>query len=131
MRPGCDVCRRGRREPPPGILGKVILVISGQSRMMYQCLEPKPEGAIFSKRSMPQGTDSSPHDTAASIANWLESNIQGHKERLIHVANLLKQIQQGTQAECRSAVNSGTWLSRSHVLSSAQNEMATSLPALA
>ena len=29
------------------ILGKVILVMSGQSRMMYQNLEPKPEGAIF------------------------------------------------------------------------------------
>ena len=46
----------GRRESPPGILGKVILVMSGQSRMMYQCLEPKPEGTIFSKRSKPQGT---------------------------------------------------------------------------
>ena len=59
------------------ILGKVILVMSGRGRMMYQCLEPKPEGAIFSKRSKPQGTDSSPHDTATSMANWLESNIQG------------------------------------------------------
>jgi hypothetical protein len=38
-----------------GILGKGILVISGQSRMMYQDLVPKPEGAIFTKRSKPQG----------------------------------------------------------------------------
>ena len=50
------------------ILGKVILVISGQSRMMYQSLKPKPEGAIFSKRSEPQGTDSTPHDAGASMA---------------------------------------------------------------
>ena len=41
------MCRRGGRESPPGILGKVILVMSGPGRMMYQCLEPKPEGAIF------------------------------------------------------------------------------------
>jgi hypothetical protein len=33
------------------IFGKAILVISGQSRMMYQNLAPKPEGTIFSKRS--------------------------------------------------------------------------------
>ncbi len=44
---------------------------------MYQYLKPKPEGAIFSKRSKPQGTYSSPHDTRASIANWPESTIQG------------------------------------------------------
>ena len=67
---------RGAREPPPGIFGKVILVISGQSRMMYQSLVPKPEGTIFSKRSKPQGTDRSPHD-AATIIKWLEMIIQG------------------------------------------------------
>ena len=49
-----DMCRRGRRESPPVLLGQAILVISGQSRMMYQCLKPKPEGAIFAKRSKPQ-----------------------------------------------------------------------------
>jgi hypothetical protein len=60
-------------------------VISGQSRMMYQYLEPEPEGAICPKRSMPQALHSSPHDTLpvsrtdASIANWLGSNIQGHR----------------------------------------------------
>ena len=59
-------------------------MISGQSRMMYQYLEPEPEGAICPKRSMPQALHSSPHDTLpvsrtdASIANWLGSNIQGH-----------------------------------------------------
>jgi hypothetical protein len=74
---GYDECQRGRRESPPGILGTVILVMSGPGRMMYLCLEPKPEVAIFSKRSKPQGTNSSPHDTGASIANWLASNIQG------------------------------------------------------
>src|SRR5438270_12980001 len=37
------------------ILGQAILVISGQSRMMYQNLVPKPKGTIFSKRSKPQG----------------------------------------------------------------------------
>jgi hypothetical protein len=57
--------------------GKVILVISGQSRMMYQSLKPEPEGAIFSKRSVPQGTYSSPHDAGASMTNWLKTNIQG------------------------------------------------------
>ena len=40
---------------PRRISGKVILVISGQSRMMYQSLKPEPEGAISSKRSVPQG----------------------------------------------------------------------------
>jgi hypothetical protein len=59
------------------ILGKVILVISGQGRMMYQSLKPKPEGTIFSKRSKPQVSDSSPHDTATSMAEQLEMNIQG------------------------------------------------------
>ena len=44
------------------IFGQAILVISGQGRMMYQNLEPKPEGTIFSKRSKPQGTDRTPHD---------------------------------------------------------------------
>jgi hypothetical protein len=71
-------------------------VISGQSRMMYQYLEPEPEGAICPKRSMPQALHSSPHDTLpvsrtdASNANWLGSNIQGfairgtdHKKRAV------------------------------------------------
>ena len=38
------------------ISGKVILVISGPGRMMYQSLEPKPEGAIFPKRSSLRGS---------------------------------------------------------------------------
>jgi hypothetical protein len=59
------------------ILGKAILVISGPGRMMYQSLKPKPEGTIFSKRSKPQGTYSSPHDTAITMAEQLEMNIQG------------------------------------------------------
>jgi hypothetical protein len=57
--------------------GRVILVISGQSRMMYRSLRPEPEGAIFSKRSEPQGPFSTPHDAGASMPNWLEWNIQG------------------------------------------------------
>jgi hypothetical protein len=44
------------------IFGQAILVISGRGRKMYQNLEPKPEGTIFSKRSKPQGTDRTPHD---------------------------------------------------------------------
>jgi hypothetical protein len=44
------------------IFGQVILVISGPSRMMYQNLEPKPEGTISFKRSVPQGMDRTPHD---------------------------------------------------------------------
>ena len=62
---------------PRTISGKVILVISGPGRMMYQSLEPEPEGAIFSKRSVPQGTYSTPQDAGASMANWLKTNIQG------------------------------------------------------
>jgi hypothetical protein len=50
------------------IFGQAILVISGQSRMMYQNLAPKPEGTIFSKRSKPQGTDRTPHDAATIMA---------------------------------------------------------------
>jgi hypothetical protein len=49
------------------IFGQAILVMSGQSRKMYQNLEPKPEGTIFSKRSKPQGTDRTPHDAATSM----------------------------------------------------------------
>jgi len=44
------------------IFGQAILVISGQGRMMYQNLTPKPEGTIFSKRSKPQGSARAPHD---------------------------------------------------------------------
>src|SRR5271167_253781 len=44
------------------IFGQAILVISGQGRMMYQSLSPKPEGTIFFKRSKPQGTSRAPHD---------------------------------------------------------------------
>jgi transposase InsO family protein len=67
-----------------GISSQVILVMSGQSRMMYQCLALEPEGAIFCQRSMPQGTNSSPHDTLPashtypSIAIWQKSSIQGN-----------------------------------------------------
>ena len=71
------MCQRGERESPPEILGKAILVISGQSRKMYQYLQPKPEGTILPKRSMPQEADRAPHDTGTSMANWLEWNIQG------------------------------------------------------
>src|SRR5690242_8503024 len=45
--------------------------------MMYRSLQLKPEGAILSKRSKPQGTDSSPHDPAISMAERLEMSIQG------------------------------------------------------
>jgi hypothetical protein len=72
--------------------GKVILVISGQSRMMYQSLKPEPEGAILSKRSVPQGTDSSPHDAGASMANWLETNIQGDVSRFIDSRPLIRPL---------------------------------------
>src|SRR6516225_3647844 len=71
------MCQRGERESPPEILGKAILVISGQGRKMYQYLEPKPEGTILPKRSMPQEAERAPHDTGTSMANWLEWNIQG------------------------------------------------------
>jgi hypothetical protein len=52
--------------------------------MMYRSLQLKPEGTIFSKRSKPQGTDSSPHDTASSMAEQLEMNIQGDREEKGH-----------------------------------------------
>jgi hypothetical protein len=65
------------------ILGKAILVMSGQRRMMYQNLRPKPEGTIFSKRSKPQGTNSSPHDTATNMTEPLEMNIQGDRLLLL------------------------------------------------
>src|SRR4051812_20850378 len=57
--------------------------MSGRSRMMYQSLQPEPEGAICPKRSTPQALHSSPHDTPpvshtdVSSAYWLGSNIQG------------------------------------------------------
>src|SRR5262249_25205956 len=62
---------------PRRISGPVILVMSGRGRMMYQCLQPEPEGAILPKRSAPQEVTSSPHDAGASMANWLVTNIQG------------------------------------------------------
>src|SRR5437016_5121192 len=71
-RKGWRQSSRGGREFPPGIFGQVILVMSGQSRMMYQSLLPKPEGTIFCKRSKPQGTDRTPHDAVASMAKQLK-----------------------------------------------------------
>ena len=65
------MCQRGERESPPEILGKAILVISGQGRKMYQSLEPKSEGSIYRKRSSLRERYRSPHDTAASMSNWL------------------------------------------------------------
>ncbi len=56
--------------------------MSGRRRMMYQNLKPNPEGTIFSKRSKPQGTYSSPDDTAKSMAERLEMNIQGDRVHL-------------------------------------------------
>src|ERR1700733_10958596 len=46
---------------------------------MYQNLGPKPEGAIFPKRSKPQGgRNSTPHDTGTSMEDQLVTmNIQG------------------------------------------------------
>ena len=58
---------------PRRISGKVILVMSGQSRMMYQSLKPEPEGAIFPKRSVPQEDNSSPHDAGASMEQLAEN----------------------------------------------------------
>jgi hypothetical protein len=58
-----DMCHREERESPPVVSGKGILVISGLSHMMYQPLEPEPEGAICPKRSKPQALYSSPHGT--------------------------------------------------------------------
>src|SRR6516164_4863006 len=52
---------------------------------MYQYLQPKPEGAIFGKRSKPRGSYSSPHDTGASIADWPQSIIQGSPWRSVRV----------------------------------------------
>src|SRR5262245_18129918 len=43
--------------------GVGILVISGQSRMMYQRLEPKAGGDNLIQEVEPQGSDSAPHDT--------------------------------------------------------------------
>ena len=49
---------------------------------MYQYLEPKSEVTILSKRSKPQGTFSSPHDSSTSMSYWLKSNIQGDATQL-------------------------------------------------
>ena len=69
MRAGVSLLRK--------ILGKAILVMSGRGRMMYLCLEPKPEVTISSKRSKPQEVVSSPHDSDTSMAYLLEWIIQG------------------------------------------------------
>ena len=64
-----DVRRQGRRESPPGISGKVILVISGQliskRRNMYQSLEPKAGGSNLFQEVKPHVTERTPHDTTA------------------------------------------------------------------
>jgi hypothetical protein len=54
------------------IFGEVILVISGRTAGCTKALSQRSEGAIFSKRSKPQGTDSSPHDAATIIADGLK-----------------------------------------------------------
>ena len=96
-----------------GSWAQVILVMSGPGRMMYLCLEPKPEVAIFSKRSKPQGTNSSPHDTGASIANWLASNIQGDvANRCRRLGNLGNVRKKGVANRCRRLGNlgNGNWV---------------------
>src|SRR5262249_50602386 len=40
---------------------------SGQSRMMYQSLQPKSEGTISPKRSKPQVGSRTPHDAVTSL----------------------------------------------------------------
>jgi hypothetical protein len=67
-----------------------MLVMSGPGRKMYQSLQPKPEGAFLRKRSMPHGTQSSPHDTGASFANWLERSIQAEPTWVFKMAALGK-----------------------------------------
>jgi hypothetical protein len=68
------------RETPPGIFGETSLVMSGPGRKMYQGLEPKTEGAIFAKRSMPQDANSTPHDTPRQLERTGGiCNIQGAK----------------------------------------------------
>jgi hypothetical protein len=52
--------------------GEVILVISGRAAGCTKALGQSSEGAIFSKRSKPQGTDSSPHDASTIIAGGLK-----------------------------------------------------------
>ena len=59
------------------ILSKAILVISGPSRMMYQCLQLESEGTILEKRSKPQAANRTPHDTTVNMVERLEMNIQG------------------------------------------------------
>jgi hypothetical protein len=53
-------------------LGEVILVISGRAAGCTKALSQRPEGTIFSKRSKPQGSDRSPHDAAAIIADGMK-----------------------------------------------------------
>ena len=52
--------------------GEVILVISGRAAGCTKALSQRSEGAIFSKRSKPQGSDNSPHDAATIIADGLK-----------------------------------------------------------
>jgi hypothetical protein len=52
--------------------GEVILVISGRAAGCTKALSQRSEGAIFSKRSKPQGTDRSPHDASTIIAGGLK-----------------------------------------------------------
>jgi hypothetical protein len=54
------------------IFGEVILVISGRAAGCTKALSQRSEGAIFSKRSKPQGTDRSPHDASTIIAGGLK-----------------------------------------------------------
>jgi hypothetical protein len=58
---------------------------------MYQDVEPKPEGAIFPKRSKPQGEkDSTPHDTGTSMEDQpVAVNIQGEKDRSAELTKIL------------------------------------------
>src|SRR5262249_47542266 len=71
---------RGREEGgsvPRGTLSKGVLVLSGRRPRKYRDLPAKAGGTTFSKRSKPQGTNSSPHDPAISMAERLEMSIQG------------------------------------------------------
>src|SRR5271166_5516225 len=72
-----DIRGETAREPPPVNFGQAILVMSGQSRMMYQNLKPKPEGTIFSKRSNASGVGQSSSRRSHHYDMVAESIIRG------------------------------------------------------
>src|SRR5262245_7266356 len=72
-----DVRRRGRRESPPEDLGPGDPCDKRSGPHDVPMPSARAGGSNLTQEVAPHEVNSSPHDAGASMANWLETNIQG------------------------------------------------------